>query len=125
MSNFPVRRLRRLRQSEPLRRMVQETTLSPDEFVSPLFVTHGQGIREEIKSMPGVYHFSLDKLPQEVEEVASLEIPAVLLFGLPASKDDVGSEAYSAVGIVQEAVRTIKKTVPELLVVTDVCLCEY
>src|SRR6266508_3629391 len=119
------RRFRRLRRSEALRALVRETRLSPQDFVYPLFVTHGEGVHREIESMPGQYHLSLDQLPREAEELRSLDIPAVLLFGLPAAKDDAGSEAYDADGIVQRAVRTLKPAAPDLVVITDVCLCEY
>ena len=118
-------RFRRLRRSEGLRRMVRETKLAPEDFVYPLFVVHGQDVREEIASMPGQYHLSLEKLAAEAEELRSLGIPAVLLFGLPASKDEQGSEAYADDGIVQQAVRTLKAADPGLVVITDVCLCEY
>jgi porphobilinogen synthase len=119
------RRFRRLRRSEALRALVRETRLSPSDFVYPLFVTHGEDVREEISSMPGQYHLSLDRLPREAEALRSLGISAVLLFGLPAQKDEVGSEAYDADGIVQRAVRTLKEASPGLVVITDVCLCEY
>ncbi len=118
-------RFRRLRRSERLRRLVRETRLSPSDFVYPLFVVHGQDVREEIPSMPGQYHLSLDRLAAEAEELRSLGVPAVLLFGLPASKDEAGSEAYAEDGIVQQAVRALKSADPELVVITDVCLCEY
>ena len=119
------RRFRRLRRSEALRALVRETRLSPSDFVYPLFVTHGEGVREEISSMPGQCHLSLDQLPREAEELRSLGIPAVLLFGLPAEKDELGSEAYDPDGIVQRAVRTLKDASAGLVVITDVCLCEY
>ncbi len=119
------RRFRRLRRSRALRDLVRETRLSPQGFVYPLFVTHGDSVRREIDSMPGQYQLSLDQLPAEAEELRSLGIPAVLLFGLPASKDDAGSEAYDPDGIVQRAVRTLKQAAPDLAVITDVCLCEY
>ena len=119
------RRFRRLRRSQALRDLARETRLSPQGFVYPLFVTHGDGVRREIESMPGQYQLSLDQLPAEAEELRSLGIPAVLLFGLPASKDDAGSEAYDPDGIVQRAVRTLKQAAPDLAVITDVCLCEY
>ena len=119
------RRFRRLRRSRALRDLVRETRLSPQGFVYPLFVTHGDNVRREIDSMPGQYQLSLDRLPAEAEELRSLGIPAVLLFGLPASKDDAGSEAYDPDGIVQRAVRTLKQAAPDLAVITDVCLCEY
>ncbi len=118
-------RFRRLRRSEGLRGLVRETRLSPADFVYPLFVAHGHGLRREIESMPGQYHLSPDGLAREAEELRALGIPAVLLFGLPAAKDDEGSEAYADDGIVQEAVRILKRTAPELVVITDVCLCEY
>ena len=125
MTSFPDLRLRRLRGSEPMRNMARETRLSPKEFVYPMFVTHGHGVREAIEPMPGCYQMSLDVMSEEVDEVASLGIPAVLLFGLPAEKDPLGTEGYDPEGIVQEAVRAIKKTSPEMLVITDVCMCEY
>ncbi|MBI4319167.1 MAG: porphobilinogen synthase [Chloroflexi bacterium] len=125
VAGFPIQRMRRLRQSEALRRMVRETKLSVDDFIYPLFVAHGQSVREEIPSMPGNYHLSPDMLAGEVVELAELGIPGILLFGLPAEKDEVGSEAYAGQGIVQEAVRVVKREVPDLVVVTDVCLCEY
>lgn len=125
MTNFPQVRLRRLRESPALRRMAQETQLSVSDFIYPIFVTHGRDVRHEIEPMPGMYQLSLDHLITEVGEVSDLGIPAVLLFGIPAKKDAVGTEAYEPSGIVQEAIRVIKQTTPELLVITDVCLCEY
>jgi porphobilinogen synthase len=119
------RRFRRLRRSQALRDLVRETRLSPQDFVYPLFVTHGENVRREIESMPGQYQLSVDQLPAEAEELRSLRVPAVLLFGLPAAKDDVGSEAYDPDGIVQRAVRALKQAAPDLVVITDVCLCEY
>jgi len=119
------RRFRQLRRSEALRALVRETRLSPSDFVYPLFVTHGEDVREEISSMPGQYHLSLDQLDREAEDLGSLGIPAVLLFGLPAEKDEVGSEAYDADGIVQRAIRVLTEAAPGLVVITDVCLCEY
>ena len=118
-------RHRRLRSSPGLRRLVAETRLSPSDFVYPLFVTHGQGVREEISSMPGQYQISLDQIGREADDLRALGIPAVLLFGLPAMKDEQGSEAYDDGGIVQDAVRAFKEAAPELVVITDVCLCEY
>jgi porphobilinogen synthase len=118
-------RHRRLRQSPGLRRLVAETRLSPADFVYPLFVTHGTGIREEIASMPGQYHISVDQVHREADDLRALGIPAVLLFGLPASKDARGSEAYADDGIVQQAVRAFKAADPEIVVITDVCPCEY
>ena len=125
MTSFPDLRLRRLRGSGQMRDLTRETRLSPREFVYPMFVTHGHGVREAIEPMPGCYQMSLDVMSEEVDEVASLGIPAVLLFGLPAEKDPLGSEGYDPEGIVQEAVRVIKKNSPEMLVITDVCMCEY
>ena len=124
-AHFPSFRFRRLRRTGLLRELVQETILNPKDFVYPLLVTHGRNVRAEIPSMPGVYHLSIDQLAKEGKEVFSLGIPAVLLFGLPAAKDEVGSEAYAEDGIVQLAVRALKDAVPDLLVVTDVCMCEY
>ena len=125
MSSFPRSRLRRLRESPALRRMTQETRLSASDFIYPMFVTHGRDVRNEIEPMPGIYQLSLDHLIAEIGEITELGIPGVLLFGIPAQKDPVGSEAYEPGGIVQEAIRVIKQTAPDLLVVTDVCLCEY
>ncbi len=124
-TRFPFARHRRLRQSAGLRRLVRETALSPQDFVYPLFVVRGQDVREEIPSMPGQYHLSLDRLAAEAQELSSLSVPAVLLFGLPVAKDDEASEAYADDGIVQDAVRVLKSADPELVVITDVCLCEY
>ncbi len=122
---FPRYRARRLRATESLRRLVQETTLAPSDFVMPLFITPGQGVRQEIASLPGQYRLSVDQAVEEARVIADLGILAVLLFGLPEQKDAVGREAYSATGVVQQAVRAMKQAVPSLLVVTDVCLCEY
>jgi porphobilinogen synthase len=124
-SRFPAARPRRLRLNPQMRALVRETQLAPDDFIYPLFVTHGQGVRSEIQSMPGVFQWSPDQLGREAEAVAALGIPAVLLFGLPAEKDPVGLENYAPDGIVQQAVRAIKHAVPEMVVITDVCLCEY
>ena len=125
MAVFPHLRLRRQRRTEPLRALVRETRVDMGDLVYPLFVVEGKGIKEEISSMPDVFHFSVDRLSSEVEEIARLGISAVLLFGIPETKDEVGSGAYHEQGVVQQAVRTIKQTVPELLVVADICLCEY
>jgi porphobilinogen synthase len=119
------RRFRRLRSSEAMRSLVRETRLSPAELVCPLFVTHGEGVRTEIASMPGQFQLSVDQAVREAEEAVSLGIGGVIVFGLPASKDETGSEAYDADGIAQRAVRALKAAQPGLLVVTDVCLCEY
>ena len=123
--SFPVVRMRRLRQSEALRRMVRETRLSVDLLVLPLFVRPGEGVRRPIASMPGNFQCSADELVADCREAAALGIPAVLLFGIPSSKDAVGTEGYAPGGIVQQAVRAVKDAVPDLVVVTDVCLCEY
>ena len=125
MSSFPSMRPRRLRGVPMLREMVQETRLSARDFVYPLFVTHGRNVQQEIAPMPGIYQLSLDRLLLEIATVVDLGIPAVLLFGIPRSKDAEGSEAYDANGIIQEAVRVIKQAAPDLLVITDVCLCDY
>ena len=122
---FPAHRLRRLRRTPAVRRLVRETVLSPGDFVLPLFVMHGNAIQQEISSMPGAFQWSPDRLGAEAESVARLGIPAVLLFGLPAAKDELGSENYADDGIVQQAIRLIKSAVPELVVITDVCMCEY
>jgi porphobilinogen synthase len=118
-------RFRRLRRSEGLRLLVRETRLSPEDFVYPLFVTPGADVREEITSMPGQYHLSVDRLADEARELDSLGINAVMLFGLPETKDEVGSEGYAPDGIVPQAVRALKSASPALVVITDVCLCEY
>jgi porphobilinogen synthase len=122
---FPTVRLRRLRTTPSLRALVRETTLRPADFIYPLFVVHGRHIHQEIPSMPGVYHQSVDQLAREMEELAGLHIPAVILFGLPDHKDPIGEENFAADGIVQQAVRAIKEANPDMLVMTDVCLCEY
>ncbi len=125
MTSFPDMRLRRVRELEPVRNLVRETRLSPSNFIYPLFVTHGSGVRRPIEPMPGNYQLSLDMLEEEAAEVVDLGIPAVLLFGLPEEKDPVGSGAYDPEGIIQEAIRVIKQAAPNLMVVGDVCLCEY
>jgi len=122
---YPVFRPRRLRQNETLRRLVRETHLRLEDLIQPLFVVHGRGVRQEISSMPGCFHLSVDELAKEAKEVAAMGIPGIILFGLPAAKDAVGSEAYAEDGIIQQAVRAVKDTVSDLLVITDVCLCEY
>ena len=125
MSEFPDTRLRRLREQPAIRSMIRETRLTTSSFVYPMFIRHGSGIKETIDPMPGCYHISLDLLAEEVQEVYDLGIPAVLLFGLPADKDPLGTEAYDPEGIIQEAIRIIKKATPDLMVIGDVCLCEY
>ena len=122
---FPVYRPRRLRKNETLRRMVRETKLSPDDFIYPLFVTPGRKVRKEIGSMPGVAQLSVDLAVEEAREAHRLGIPAVLLFGIPRKKDLRGTEGYARTGIVQQAIRAIKGEIPDLVVITDVCLCEY
>jgi porphobilinogen synthase len=121
----PFGRLRRLRRTEGLRRLVREHVLSVDDLIYPLFVTHGQGVKEPVASMPGVYRYSVDRLAEELEEIASLRIPAVMLFGVPAHKDPKGSGAYDDEGEVQQAIRLIKRDYPQLVVMADNCLCEY
>jgi porphobilinogen synthase len=122
---FPAQRPRRLRSSENLRRMVREHSLSVNDLIYPLFVRPGEGERRPIASMPGQFQLSIDELVKEAEECVSLGVPAIILFGIPTDKDAVGSEAYDPNGIICEAVRAVKKAVPEMVVITDVCLCEY
>jgi porphobilinogen synthase len=122
---FPITRPRRLRMSESIRNMVRENRLSPEQFVLPLFVCPGAGIKKEISSMPGNYHWSVDKLVEEVRSAKSLGIGGVMLFGIPEKKDDLASGAYDDDGIVQKAVRALKREVPGIVIITDVCLCEY
>jgi len=122
---YPEHRPRRLRRNEGIRRMVRETKLSVDDLIYPLFAAAGRKIRKEIPSMPGVFQLSVENLVKEVREVSGLGIPAVLLFGIPAKKDAVGSDACSDDGIIQTAVRAIKDAVPDIQVITDVCFCEY
>ncbi len=120
-----IKRPRRLRINENMRRLVRETSVSVDDFIYPLFVVEGKGIKREIPSMPGVYHFSLDLLLKELEEIRDLRIPGVLLFGVPETKDEKGSGAYNPDGIIQRALREMKKEFPDILAGADVCLCEY
>lgn len=120
-----IKRHRRLRMKAGLRDLVRETTLSPGDFIYPLFVVPGEGVRREVSSMPGVFNLSIDRLAAEVEPAVSLGVPAVLLFGIPETKDEVGSGAYAADGIVQQAIRALKAEFPELVVIADCCLCEY
>jgi porphobilinogen synthase len=122
---FPVYRPRRLRKNETFRRMIRETKLSRDDFIYPLFVIHGRKVRNEIRSMPGIAQLSVDLAVKEAEEAFNLGIPAVILFGIPKKKDPRGSEAYARSGIIQQAIRAIKDRLPELVVITDICLCEY
>jgi porphobilinogen synthase len=123
--NFPITRLRRLRRNEAMRNLVRETRLTPDAFVYPLFVCPGEGVRKEVRSMPGVFNLSVDQAVKEAREVKSLGIPGVILFGLPESKDEQATGAWIDDGMVQRAARAIKAEVPGLLLMGDVCLCEY
>jgi len=125
MSNFPIVRMRRTRQSELLRGLVRETHLSVDQLIYPMFVAEDLAEPHEISSMPGIMQWPLEQLGPEIERIAGLGIPAVLLFGIPSTKDEVGSQAYAGQGIIQQAIRRIKAVAPHLLVITDVCLCEY
>ncbi len=120
-----MNRTRRLRRTENIRRLVRENSLQLNDLVYPLFIEEGQGIETEIPSMPGIKRFSLDTISKELDEVSQLNIPAVLLFGIPSSKDEIGSETWNDQGIIQQAIRFIKKHYPEIYVITDVCFCEY
>lgn len=122
---FPAYRARRMRANETVRQFIRETELTASDFIYPLFVKPGEGLRDEVASMPGVFQLSLDQLSVEMDELLSLGVKAVILFGLPAHKDELGSEAFDEHGIVQEAVRTIRACAPDMYVITDVCMCEY
>ncbi len=122
---FPAERMRRLRVSEPMRRLVAETALDPAQFIYPLFVVQGRGVKERIGAMPGNYRWSVDTLSDEARRIARLGIGGILLFGVPPTKDEVGSGAYDDAGVVQQAVRALKDAAPQLVLCTDVCLCEY
>ena len=122
---FPVTRLRRLRRTAELRQLVSETRLTPDSFVYPMFVCPGEGVRKEVRSMPGVFNLSLDEAVKEAEQVQRLGVPSIILFGLPDKKDEVATGAWHENGIVQQAARAIKREVPQLILMGDVCLCEY
>jgi porphobilinogen synthase len=122
---FPTRRMRRLRRTPALRRLVQEARLAPSQLVWPLFVTHGKGVRREVGSLPGVFQTSVDELVKDAGRAAGLGLGGIILFGLPATKDATGTEAYDDEGIVQQAIRAVKRAAPDLLVMGDVCLCEY
>lgn len=124
-ANFPLVRPRRLRSSAGIRRMVSETNLLPSDFIFPLFVTHGKDLRQPIDAMPGVYQFSPDRLPLEADSILQLGIPAVMLFGIPENKDPIGLDNFDSEGIIPRAIRRLKESVPDLVIVTDVCLCEY
>jgi len=122
---FPVNRLRRLRKNENIRRLVRENHLWVDDLIYPIFIEDGKDIKKEIPSMPGIFRWSLDRVNEELDEVVNLGIPAVLLFGIPSYKDEVGSDTWNEEGIIQRAIRHIKKHYPNLYVITDVCFCEY
>ena len=122
---FPEYRARRLRRTEVLRRMVRETVLRTDDLIYPMFSAFGHGVRREIPSMPGIYQQSIEHIVAEAREVHTLGIPAVILFGIPETKDALGTDAYAERGIIQETIRAIKQAVPQLVVITDVCMCEY
>lgn len=122
---YPVYRPRRMRKNPNFRRLIRETRLTVDDLIYPLFVVPGEGVKEPVPSMPGVFRLSVDNLVKEVEEVASLRIPAIILFGIPESKDEVGSGAYAEDGVIQRAVRAIKEKGIDIVVITDVCMCEY
>ena len=125
MSRFPEMRLRRLRRTEALRKLIQETKIDTSDLIYPLFVIEGSNVKQEIESMPGIFRYTVDLLPKEAEEIAKLGLPGVILFGIPEYKDELGTGAYHPEGIIQRATQTMKDAVPELIVMTDVCLCEY
>ena len=122
MISFPQLRLRRLRRTETVRSLVRENRVDVSDLIYPMFVVEGRGVKQEVTSMPNIFRYSPDQLPPEVEEIARLKIPAVLLFGIPQHKDELGSSAYSLEGVIQQAIRIIKNSAPGLLVITDVCL---
>jgi porphobilinogen synthase len=123
--SFPATRLRRLRRTKPVRELVRETELSAGHLIQPMFVTAGEGVREPVEAMPGIERLSISETVAEVTELAAVGIRAVILFGIPAQKDEFGTEAYDDEGVVQMAVRALKEAHPEVVVITDVCLCEY
>lgn len=125
MANYPAKRLRRLRYNPKVRDLIRETELTRNDFIFPLFIVPGENIKNEVKSMPGVFQMSIDIAVKECLDVEAMGIPAVILFGIPEHKDEEGSEAYNENGIIQRAIREIKKDVKELVIITDVCLCEY
>jgi porphobilinogen synthase len=126
MSFFPARRLRRLRRTSSLRNLIRETELSPTDLIQPIFVVHGAGMEREIPAMPGIFHLSVDEaLDREIERILAVGVPAVILFGIPAAKDETGSENYASDGIVQRALRRLRAAYPDLILITDVCCCEY
>ena len=122
---YPEVRLRRLRKTETLRRIVRETKVSADDLICPAFVIEGDGIKEPISSMPDQFRFSIDLLVDEIQEVSDLGIPAIILFGVPNHKDSLGSQAYASDGIIQRAIQAVKERITEVVIITDVCLCEY
>ena len=122
---FPTTRMRRTRQTETIRRMVRESRLSIDDLIYPMFVVHGHNVKSEIKSLPGNYHLSIDRLVEECKKIHELMIPAVLLFGLPELKDEMATEAYDPNGIIPKAIKVLKSEIPDLMVIADVCFCEY
>ncbi|HEV8511146.1 MAG TPA: porphobilinogen synthase [Gemmatimonadales bacterium] len=124
-AQFPIRRMRRLRRTPALRRLVQETHIVPSQLVWPLFVAHGEGLRRPVAALPGVAQLSVDELVKDAERAASLGLGGIILFGIPETKDATGSEAHDEQGIVQQAIRAVKRAAPQLLVIGDVCLCEY
>jgi len=123
--SFPNTRLRRLRGNENIRGLVRESSLSVSDFIYPMFVIYGDNVRNPVSSMPGVFQLSVDNLVTDVKEVVNLDIPAIILFGIPETKDELGTSAYDENGVVQQAIQEIKSAYPDLLVITDVCLCEY
>ena len=123
--HFPTHRSRRLRANEQIRNLVCETYLNINNFIMPIFVVHGKNIKQEIKSMPGIYRFSIDKVADEAKEIKDLGINSIILFGIPEKKDAIASSSYDDKGIIQLAIREIKEKVKELLITTDICLCEY
>jgi len=123
--SYPLIRHRRLRRTAALRELVRETVLTAADFMYPIFVTHGRNVREEVKSMPGVFNFSIDRLGEEIERVREAGVKSIMLFGIPEFKDEIGSSAYDPNGIVQEAIREVKRLAPDLVVAADTCLCEY
>ena len=125
VGKFPFHRPRRLRKNENIRRLVRETNLTLNDLIYPIFIRYGENVVEEVSSMPGVYRYSIDKAVEEIKRVRDLGIPAVILFGIPEHKDEVGSDTWSEGGIIQRALKAIKKEVPDIYVITDVCFCEY
>ncbi len=125
MTQFPILRLRRLRANASLRNLVRETEINVRDLIYPLFVVQGTNQQQAISAMPGQFRWSVDRLPAQIENLARLGIPAVILFGIPDEKDEIGSASWDGYGVVQEAIRAIKRTAPEMVVITDVCLCEY